>query len=218
MDSESQPDSRFAKRPAITPTQPARTDAMQGSMPAGDMQSATGLNAMPPVIQDPPVVVFQNKFEDPVEHFWSGAFELLREPAYGAQRVFDLFTLMAITLAFALLFGAMKALDASPEVFFGVTSFVTFVGIGQMLLFGGKSPRLASLVGGPLALLLTTVSLAIWYGRWASTATICSLIFGVPAGYLAGGMVAGVFLIADSLRARFTRPTVENEKDFWDED
>ncbi len=87
--------------------------------------------------EDPPIVVFQNEFNDPWENSWKAFHALLSEPAYGAPRVFDLFTLMAITLAFGLLFGLLKALDAIPEVFFGVTVFVTFVAIGQMLFFGG---------------------------------------------------------------------------------
>jgi hypothetical protein len=180
-------------------------------------------NADPPFItpkkfDDPPVVVFHQEFNDPLEKIWKGLINTLSEPAYGAQRVFDLFTLMAITLAFGLLFGALKALGAIPEVFFAVTAFVTFVAIGQMLFFGGKSPRLASLVGGPIALALTVACVSIWYGSWWLVQAVCSLPLGVPAGYLAGGMVAGVFLVADLLRAKFTRPKDEVEHNFWDED
>ncbi len=193
-------------------------DQPDSPLPATPLTSQATNPYFQSVIEEPPVVVFPSKFEDPLARLWSGAYGMLSEPAYGAKRVFDLFTLMAITLAFGLLFGAMKALDSIPEVFFGVTTFVTFVGIGQMLLFGGNSPRLASLVGGPIALVLTMVLLALWYGQGAVWAMICSLILGVPAGYLAGGMVAGVFLIADSLRDRFSRPVVENEKSFWDSD
>ena len=169
-------------------------------------------------VEDPPIVVFKNGFNDPLEQIWNSLLATLDEPAYGAKRVFDLFTLMAITLAFGLLFGALKALGANPEVFFGVTSYVTFVAIGQMLLFGGKSPRIASLVAGPIALALTSLCFSIWYGRWGIVEAVCSLPLGVPAGYLAGGMVAGVFLIADALRSKFTRPEPQVERNFWDED
>jgi hypothetical protein len=163
-------------------------------------------------------VVFKTGYSDPLEQLGARLWASLSEPAYGAQRVFDLFTLMAITLAFGLMFGAMKALGAIPEVFFGATAFVTFVAIGQMLLFGGNSPRLASLVGGPISLALTVACLGVWYGNWEVWAIVCSLPLGVPAGYLAGGMVAGVFLIADSLRDRFTRPADEAAANFWDEE
>ena len=151
------------------------------------------------VSDEPPIVVFEKgegssqefPFLDP--QIMGSFYDLLKEPAYGAQRVFDLFTLMAITLAFGLLFGAMKALGAMPEVFFGVTSFITFIGIGQMLLFGGNSPRLASIVGGPIALILTAILLNAWYGRFEFWPIFCSMVVGFPFGYLAGGMVAGVF-------------------------
>ena len=172
----------------------------------------------PKPYNDPPIVVFQSDFNDPQAQGWNALIATLSEPAYGAQRVFDLFTLMAITLAFGLLFGAMKALGATPEVFFAVTAFVTFVAIGQMLLFGGSSPRLASLIGGPIALALTLICVSVWHGRWAISEIVCSVPFGVPAGYLGGGMVAGVFLIADLLRSKFTRQKEEVVQNFWDED
>ena len=41
---------------------------------------------------------------------------------------------------------------------------------------------------------------------------------GVPAGYLAGGMVAGVFLLADLLRQNFTRRKDVVAANFWDEE
>ncbi len=173
----------------------------------------------PKRFEDPPIVVFQSDFKDPLEQGWNALMATLAEPAYGAQRVFDLFTLMAITLAFGLLFGLLKAMGAIPEVFFSVTAFLTFVAIGQMLFFGGTSPRLASLVGGPIALALTLICVSIWYGRWAIFEIVCSLPLGVPGGYLAGGMVAGVFLIADLLRSKFTQQKKEEVvQNFWDED
>lgn len=172
----------------------------------------------PKQFEDPPVVIFQNDFHDPLEQLWKSLVATLSEPAYGAQRVFDLFTLMAITLAFGLLFGLMKALGAIPEVFFAVTAFVTFVAIGQMLFFGGNSPRLASLVGGPIALSLTLICISIWYARWNISEIVCSLPLGVPAGYLAGGMVAGVFLVADLMRGKFSRQEEESVQNFWDAD
>ncbi len=182
------------------------------------MNSASDPPRQPKPIKDPPIVVFQHEFNNPLEQLWKALISTLNEPAYGAQRVFDLFTLMAITLAFGLLFGALKALGAIPEVFFGVTSFITFVAIGQMLFFGGKSPRIASLVGGPIALALTVTCLGIWHGRWAIWEVVCSSPLGAPAGYLAGGMVAGVFLLADLLRHKFTRREDKAEANFWDEE
>lgn len=130
--------------------------------------------------------------------------QLLREKTYGTPRVFDLFTLMAITLAFGLLFAFLKFLDSSAEVFLCINCFVTLVAIGQMVLFNGNSPRLASLVAGPIAMNLLLVGFGIWSERLALESVIYSLLLGIPAGYLAGGVVAGVFLLADELRRCFS--------------
>ena len=137
------------------------------------------------------------------------ACAVLQEKTYGAPRVFDLFTLMSITLAFGLLFGCLKAFDAIPEVFISVTSFVTLVAVAQMLLFGGNSPRLASLVGGPFALCVVFMGLGVWYRVQLKQyiGVLCIFPLGIPFGYLAGGLIAGVFLIADELRSKFSPPS-----------
>ena len=58
---------------------------------------------------------------------------------------------------------------------------------------------------GPISLALTVTCLGIWHGRWTVWEVVCSVPLGVPTGYLAGGMVARVFLLADLLRQNFTR-------------
>lgn len=153
----------------------------------------------------------------PVDPVFQAISSLLQEKTYGAPRVFDLYTLMGITLAFALLFAFMKALGAAPEIFVSITCFVTLVAIGQMLLYGGNSPRLASLISGPIALLIVNVGLAFYY-RNGAIEILCLLPMGIPLGYLAGGMVAGVFLVADELRKKFSKQVLqENETTIWDE-
>ncbi len=161
---------------------------------------------------EPPVIYFPtasaaHTLQVGLNQSWSRLQMTLHEKAYGAPRVFDLFTLMSVTLAFGLLFGMMKAMDAQPEVFISVTSFVTLVAVAQMMLFGGNSPRLASLIGGPLAFACVFVGLGVWYQTRAASylGVVCLLPLAVPFGYLSGGLIAGVFLIADQLRAKFTR-------------
>ncbi len=174
---------------------------------------------------EPPVVVFPqatviDSLSSTANRAWSSMQLTLQQKTYGAPRVFDLFTLMSVTLAFGLLFACMKALDASPEVFISVTSFVTMVAMAQMMLFGGNSPRLASLVGGPMALCCVFIGLGLWYQGQAAQylGVICLLPLGVPFGYLSGGMIAGVFLIADELRAKFSpipAPDDGNSDSLW---
>lgn len=141
--------------------------------------------------------------------------------SYGAPRVFDLFTLMAITLAFALMFAMLRLVE--PVLMTDISgvaiclgTLVTGVAIFQLALWGGKRPRLASLIGGPFLVLGITLAVRLWQPsnplpELTLTAAIglsqFSLIVGLPTGYLSGAMVAGVFLIADLLRTSFlTRP------------
>ncbi len=153
--------------------------------------------------------------------------------SYGATRVFDLFTLMAITMAFALMFALLRLaepilmIDVSG-VALGLGTFVTGVAIFQLALWEGKRPRLASLVGGPFLVLGITLAIRLWQlGGALPQLTLedafwfnqLALIFGLPAGYLGGALVAGVFLIADLLRANFlTRsipPKTENDDEIF---
>ena len=155
--------------------------------------------------------------------------------SYGAPRVFDLFTLMAITLAFALLFASLRLIEpllliniSGVAIYLG--TFVTGIAIFQLALWGGDRPRLASLVGGPFLVLGLTLAVEIWQptGRFVDFTpsvwlmrSVTALVFGIPAGYLGGAMVAGVFLIADLLRAKFlskvSRPPNGNDDEVFKE-
>ena len=169
-----------------------------------------------PNSQLPPIV-------PPNERYQPGGSTSLQKKIYGAPRVFDLFTLLAITLAFAMLFTLLgllaPAMDASAtSLTMAVGGFVTLVGLAQMWLFGSKNPRLASLIGGPLAMLLLLI-LAVFLDSsswaWASAilaSTCVSICVGPVCGYLAGAVVAGVFLVADGFRQYFL-PTTANDKD-----
>jgi hypothetical protein len=145
---------------------------------------------------------------------WKKLREALDEKTYGAPRVFDLFTLMAVTLAFGLLFALLKALGSSEDVFICTTFFITIVAVCQMIMFGGDKPRLASLAGGPIAMVVVLLGWGIW--SQASFEIFVLLLFmtipfGIPAGYLTGGVVAGVFLLADEFRKRYGKQLDENE-------
>ena len=131
--------------------------------------------------------------------------DLLRSEAAGMPRRFGVGKLMAITALFAVLFGLMKWADFHPIAFPAVGVFVGVVGVAQALLFGGKKPRLASMLAG--AVLFPFVGAGTYiivYGiegrRLALEACLDpgalagAGILGVIFGYLAGGLVAGLFL------------------------
>jgi hypothetical protein len=131
--------------------------------------------------------------------------------AYGAPRVFDLFTLLAITLAFAMLFGGIQVLkpalgEGTTAVTAVVAAYVTGIAVAQLALWGGALPRLASIVGGPVVWILVGTVLGLFEGTslpGAVGGALCSSPVGFITGYLGGAVVAGVFLVADGFRQKF---------------
>lgn len=130
---------------------------------------------------------------------------------YSVPRRYDLATLMAVTLAYALLFAAMRLWDASPAAVGVVSLFVTVVGLAQAVLFRGRHPRAASLIGGAVAWFLCGLLNVLMWRRTADTPAeywitaaiglaISSVCPAMVLGYLAGTLVAGVFLVADLIR------------------
>jgi hypothetical protein len=153
---------------------------------------------------------------------------------YGASRAFDLFTLMAITLAFALLFAALNVLapafEGSPATLtWLISGYVTLIALAQMFMFEGKNPRRASVFAGPFVMLMILIvgwtfgsrmplGQALFFSIWSSVAfgffagylsvAVVAGVFlvGFFAGYLSGAVVAGVFLVADAMRGRYNNP------------
>jgi len=140
-----------------------------------------------------------------------GTPSAVKHPAqkiYSAPRRFDLFTIMVVTAAYAILLSGMSALEFYPLVSCSVAGFITLVGVGQPLLFRGRYPRLASVVMGATLYFFGCLVFAYLHPRWGVLpmipfALIASGIFGSFFGYLAGAMVGGVFLVADAMRRRY---------------
>jgi hypothetical protein len=131
---------------------------------------------------------------------------------YSAPRHFDLATLFAVTSAYSLLFGAMNGLQFPPIANAIVAGFITLVGIGQAVMYGGKQPRKASaVVGAVVYAVVQSVMMYVQSSTMPSPGVIMLLIFaqglvmGALCGYIAGVMVGGVFLVADVLRHWFDR-------------
>ena len=128
-------------------------------------------------------------------------------PAAGVPRRFSLGRLMMITAFFAVLFGLLSWLDAPAVVFVVVGVFVTVVGLAQAILFSGKSPRKASVVAGSAVgavvatmwclFLVFVVPGGLGVGGFLSLfpafIAFCAGV-GAVLGYLAGCLIAGVFL------------------------
>ena len=122
---------------------------------------------------------------------------------YAAPRRFNVATIMIVTIAYALLFSALRMTQSPPSVFVAVAGFITCVGIGQALLFRGERPRMSSVLVG----VVCHVGIAL-FGTMASIGRPFNIVFtgiwpavnGAIFGYLAGVAVGSVFLLSDMVR------------------
>ena len=126
---------------------------------------------------------------------------------HSVPRRFDLATMMVVTLAYALLFAAFRLIRLPPIAMGVVAGFITCVGIGQALLFGGKKPRISSVLVGAVC----TVGIYVYTALTIDASLlefhveilkiwIMVAIAGSVAGYVAGITVGSVFLASDLVR------------------
>jgi putative addiction module component (TIGR02574 family) len=137
---------------------------------------------------------------------------------YSAPRRFDLATIFVVMSAYSILFAAMSGLQFPPQASLMVGGFITIVGIGQAILFGGRKPRLASIVIGVAAFVVAILVSSIYEPRMYARPLILIvmsawLIVGAAAGYVAGVLVGGVFLVADLLRKAYDRSKKHDQAD-----
>lgn len=130
---------------------------------------------------------------------------------YSAPRRFDLATIFVVTFAYSLLFGLMSYFHFPPAVSLIIGGFITLVGVGQALLFGGQNARVASVITGVVLSVLFQFCMVIWPPRGFSGFAMIFMLpivaaVGAGFGYMAGALVGGVFLVADYLRTYFTHP------------
>jgi hypothetical protein len=135
---------------------------------------------------------------------------------YSAPRRFDLATIFVVTTAYCLLFASLSALNWPGIVSLIVGGFITLVGIGQAVLYGGTRPRKASIVVGiGLCGIGSATPLLFQTGRVYPDGYLLGMFLyvaivgttsGAILGYLAGTLVGGIFLITDYVRQRFSRP------------
>ena len=100
-----------------------------------------------------------------------------------------------------------------------IGGFVTLVGIGQAMLFGGRKPRTASITVGAVLSSMIMVGMMLWSnprgmpGSMLPFILVYGAIAGIVYGYLAGVLVGGVFLVADLFRRRFKRGSFDVAND-----
>jgi hypothetical protein len=158
-----------------------------------------------------------------VEQILADSVRSSRPKVYSAPRRFDLTTILVVTAGYAVLFGGLKMIFSSLGETSGVAitigGFVTAVGIGQALLYGGRKPRTASIMVGAVLSSIIMVGFSLWSTRRGMTGSMLPFIVvygavsGIIYGYLAGVLVGGVFLVADLVRRRFKRVSVDAAND-----
>jgi hypothetical protein len=166
-------------------------------------------------------------YRDVAAELTAGDFVKPRPPtinlpkAAGVTRRFSVGTMMILMTFFAVLFSVLTLIGAPPPVFAGVGIYFAGVGAGQMFLFRGRDARRSSFVAGAVAGLVAGVvmillaftipdqkgrdeliGISILFG-------IGFCVFGCPLGYLAGGLIAAIFLF----REREERAAEEDEED-----
>jgi len=137
--------------------------------------------------------------------------------AFGVPRRFGMTALFAIVTFYGVVFAVMKSLDFHAIGFTIFAVFLTCVGLGQALLFGGKSPRAASVCVGAVLFPMEIMALIVYDHLSSPDASfsgfdfvgiifliVLCILAGSLLGYLAGGLIGGVFVLLD-LIARKTR-------------
>lgn len=148
----------------------------------------------------------------------SGSANQSAQKIYSAPRRFDLSTILAVTAAYSVGLAMLRGFDTPPPVMLYFAIFITIVGVAQAMLFGGNKPRLASVLTG-IVISFLGILFVPHIGRFHSAtvgdligfAFLVSISLGPLFGYLAGGLVGGVFLVADKLRDHLSRHNTDTE-------
>jgi hypothetical protein len=140
------------------------------------------------------------------------ALDIRSKPeVFGVPRRFGIGTILVVTAAYGALLALLRAMDWHRGVIAARVGFVSLIGLGQMLLYRAREPRKASIITG--AVCLPVVQTLIYFllrprRGWIDPTQLVGWLFfsialGGAAGYLAGGIVAGVFLIMDAVERAF---------------
>lgn len=153
----------------------------------------------PPSFQHAPSSVIDDWLDAWNRHFATEP----KHDLYSVPRRYDLASMFAISVAYAILFAGMRALSAPPSSIVLTGIFFTMIGISQAVLFKGNRPRESSILVGVIGGLLCLIVFGFTAGMSADEAilaTICGVFCSPFAGYLAGASIGGIWLVADYLR------------------
>ena len=140
----------------------------------------------------------------------SRLLDRIPKPA-GMPRQFGIGHLLIMIALFGVMFSLLKILHVHPIIYIDAFLYLCGIAIAQVVLFNGKRPRMASCIGGfVMGLILGLGTFAILFsfnnyfldphGLDAIGIFLFSLGFiflGGPIGYLAGCLIAGIFLVRE---------------------
>lgn len=121
---------------------------------------------------------------------------------YTVPRRWSVSTLLVATTLYALLCAGLRLVRAPAQILLVVSAFLVFVAIAQLIL--PQAPRLASAFAGVLFFCIGSWVSAIRHAPAAAMSADAFMVLafsGAILGYLAGSILAGIFLLADSLQA-----------------
>lgn len=168
--------------------------------------------------------VYHLRLRGPAPASWPDDWDSpLPRPEYGVPRRFSVGTLMLVAVICAVFFGILRALGTDPIVFVLVIAFFAIIGLAQAVLFRGKHPRRASVICGMTVAWLVTACGMVFQGVQGrlGLAEVVGALFcfgivatsaGALAGYLAGVVIAGVFLVGDGLKRLYRRRFAKVER------
>lgn len=129
----------------------------------------------------------------------------------GVPRRFGLGVVFLLTAMGAVLFSTLRLFSAPPEAILVIAAFFVVVWFGQAFLFKGSEPRYASIVAGACFMSILVIGASV-YERIVKGASLLSpsdaimaFLFGALFGYLAGLLIAGVFLVLELVQSGFRR-------------
>ena len=148
---------------------------------------------------------------------WGASWD--KKPAVGMPRKFSMAVLMMMVTLFAVMFSILRWFDAWP-VFYGIFGVLVFgVTLGQMILFGGRYPRAASIWSGAVLLPVEIGAISLFANLInvyhhnifeRVIVTLFYMLFTIPVGalfgYLAGGLTAGVVLLLERKKDQKSLP------------
>lgn len=136
---------------------------------------------------------------------------------YAVPRRFGIGAILAFTTLFALVLGVVKRFDSPLWIYWYLGVLGAAVCVAQM--FATRAPRVISVVAGAACLPLFLV-IGLWRQIDRGYIDLIELVIGFPfavvvggvAGYLAGTLAAGVFLLGSMLEARLRGEVVTSKK------